>query len=292
MKLSAFLRCLLSSFVVALPVALHAAEPALVEVGPVVVTPADINGDALRIPLESRKGTLAVPENVHQLANNLVLRRVLATQAEAAGLGNDPAVQAAIRIARERVLSDALFARMDATNKPTAAAIDAIAQTNYKSNPQRFNLPEETSARHILIAKSTPDAQAKAVEILQQLRTGADFEKLAKERSEDPGSAPQGGALGYFQKGRMVAPFEEALAKLQKPGDLSPPVETQFGYHIIKLEDRRPAGIRPYDQVKDVLRREAEVKILNDERLAAIQKIQNDVKVNQAAIEEFAAKQK
>jgi peptidyl-prolyl cis-trans isomerase C len=292
MNLLTFLRCSFFAAVISAPLALHAAEPALLEAGAVKVESTDIEGDALRIPLETRKTTLASPESVHQLANNLVIRRALAAQAEAAGLSNDPAIQAAIRIARDRVLSDALFARMDAANKPTAAALDALAITNYKSNPQRFNLPEETSARHILVAMKTPDAKAKAAAILQELKSGADFEKIARERSEDPGSASQGGALGFAPRGRMVAPFEEALAKLQKPGELSDVVETQFGYHIIRFEERRPAGVRPYEQVKDVLRREVELKLLNDEKLAAVQKIQNTVKVNEAAIQEFASKRK
>jgi peptidyl-prolyl cis-trans isomerase C len=292
MFLSTLLRCSLLVTVLAAPLALQAAEPVLLEAGAAKVGPADIEGDALRIPIESRKAALSAPENVYQLANNLVIRRALAVQAESDGLANDPAVQAAIRIARDRVLSDALFARMDAANKPTASVVDALAATTYKSNPQRFNLPEETSARHILVGIKTPDAKAKAEAILRELKSGADFDKIARERSEDPGSASQGGALGFFPQGRMVPPFEAALAKLQKPGELSDLVETQFGYHIIKFEERRPAGVRPYDQVKDVLRREVEIKVLNDERLAAIQKIQDTVKVNQEAIKEFVAKQK
>jgi peptidyl-prolyl cis-trans isomerase C len=226
---------------------------------------------------------------VKQLANNLVVRRMLAAQAEAAGVANDPAVQGALRVARDRVLSDALFARMDAANKPNAKAIDDLALATYKSNPKRFEMPEETGARHILIKLDTPDAKAQAGQILAELKAGADFDKLAKEKSQDPGSAAAGGALGYFPAGRMVPPFEAALGKLQKPGELSDLVETQFGYHIIKLEGRRPAGIRPFDQVKDVLRRELEVKTLNDKRLAEVQRIQDTVKFNQTAIDEFAA---
>lgn len=270
----------------------QAAEPVLAEAGSAKVTTIDVQGDALRIPLEVRTANLHKPETVLQLTNNLIIRRALAAKAHAEGLDKDPAIQAAIRIARDRVLSDALFAKMDAANKPSTQAVDKLAQANYKSNPTRFERPAETSARHILIKAETPDAKAKAEKILAQLKGGADFATVAREVSEDPGSATAGGELGYQPKGAMVAPFEAAVAKLEKPGDLSEPVETQFGYHIIKLEGRRPAGIRSYDEVKVVLRREVEAKALNDARLAEVQKIQDTVKMNKDAINAFAESQK
>jgi peptidyl-prolyl cis-trans isomerase C len=265
-----------------------AAEQVLAETDTVHVTTTDVLGDALRIPPDARKINLAKPESVLQLANNLVIRRELAAKAEAAGMANDPAIKAAIRIAREKVLSDALFARIDATSKPSAEAVDKLALATYKANPTRFEAPAETTARHILIKADTPDAKAKAEAILAQLKAGADFDKLAHEKSEDPGSAVKGGELGSFPKGTMVAPFEAALDQLKKPGDLSGLVETQFGYHIIKLEGRRPAGVRPYDDVKVVLRRDLEMKLLNDARLAEVQKVQEKVKMDKDAISAFA----
>ena len=274
------------------PLAAFAAEPVLVEAGPFSILTTDVQGDVLRIPVESRKETLSKPENVGQLASNLVIRRSFAAQAEAAGLAQDPAVQAAIRIARDRILSDALFARMDTTNKPKPEVVDNLALATYKSNPARFQQPEETGARHILVKLDTPDAKARAAQILADLKAGADFAAVAKEKSDDPGSKAAGGDLGYFARGRMVAPFEAALVKLQKPGELSEVTETAFGYHIIKLEGRRPAGVRPYDQIKDVLRQETEAKLLMDARLAEVKRIQDTVKVNQPAIDAFAAANK
>ncbi len=293
MKFSVLLcRVAAASLFTVAPLAGWAADAVLAETGKAAVSATDIQGDALRIPVESRKSVLQKPDNVKQLTENLVIRRALAAQAEAAGLANDPAVQGALRVARDRVLSDALLAQMDAVNKPDAKTVDALALAAYKANPKRFEMPGETGARHILVKLETPDAKAKAEQILVELKAGADFEKLAKEQSQDPGSAPKGGDLGYFPAGRMVAPFEAALGKLKKPGELSDVVETQFGYHIIKLEGRRPAGVRPFDEVKESLRREVEVKVLNDKRLAEVQKIRDTVKYNQAAIDEFAAANK
>ena len=293
MKMNRVLRRLAVVFLAAISATCAlAADPVLAETGNVQVTTVDVMGDALRIPPEARKVNLAKPESVLQLANNLVVRRALAAKAEAAGVTNDPGIAAAILIAREKVLSDALFARIDAASKPTPEAVERLALATYKGNPTRFEAPAETTARHILIKADTPDARAKAEAILAQLKTGADFEAMAREKSEDPGSAFNGGALGSFTKGTMVASFEAALDQLKKPGDLSGLVETQFGYHIIKLEARRPAGIRPYDDVKVVLRREIEIKILNDARLAEVQKVQDTVKMNNDAISAFAESNK
>lgn len=292
MKLVVVLRYCACLLISATPLAALSADPVLAETEKLSVTSTDIEGDALRIPVERRKETLTQPESVQQLANNLIVRRSFAAQAEAAKLADDPVVQAAIRIARERVLSDALFARMDAANKPAAPVIDALALATYKSNPTRFQGPAEASARHILIKLDTPDAKAKATAILAELKAGADFAALAKAKSQDPGSATAGGSLGYFPAGRMVAPFQEAVDKLQKPGDLSDVVESQFGFHVIQLEGRRPAGVRPFDEVKSILRREAEVKIINDARLAQVQRIQDTVKFNKSAIEAFAQTKK
>ena len=291
MKLYVLLYSSVLALAMSNPLAASAADAALAEVGKLSVTPIDLRGDALRMPQDLRKETLSKPEAVHQLTSNLIVRRALAAEAEASGMANDAALQAAIRIARERVLSDALLARIDAANKPTPQALEALALTHYKANPQRFNLPAETAASHILIKKETPDAKAKAEAILAELKRGADFAKLAREKSED-GNAQEGGSLGYFTSGKMVPAFDAAVQKLQKPGDLSDVVETQFGYHVVKLDGRRTAGLRPFEQVKDVLVRETEAKVLNERRMEHVQRIQQAVKMNKSAIEEFAASSK
>jgi peptidyl-prolyl cis-trans isomerase C len=104
---------------------------------------------------------------------------------------------------------------------------------------------EEVRARHILV--ETED-EAKAIS--QQIKGGADFAELAKEKSKDPGSAKEGGDLGYFAKGSMVPEFAEVAFKMY-PGQVSNPVKTQFGWHIIKLEDKRSRQVPDFDQVRN-----------------------------------------
>ncbi|MGH7550993.1 MAG: peptidylprolyl isomerase [Gemmatimonadota bacterium] len=117
------------------------------------------------------------------------------------------------------------------------------------------NVGEEVHARHILVSAGTdaPDslrqaARAEAESLLELAREGADFAELARENSDDPGSAQQGGSLGWFQRGRMVAPFEQAAFGTE-PGEVAPEVvETQFGFHVIKVEGKRK---RPFEELKD-----------------------------------------
>jgi peptidyl-prolyl cis-trans isomerase C len=126
----------------------------------------------------------------------------------------------------------------------------------YDENPQHFDQPEQVQASHILIKvdpEATPEARAEAKkkleDILKQAKEGGDFAALAKEHSACPSGA-QGGDLGMFGRGQMVKEFEETAFAL-KPGQISGIVETQFGYHIIKVTDKKEAGKVAFDEVKD-----------------------------------------
>ncbi len=128
----------------------------------------------------------------------------------------------------------------------------------YDSNKDKLNVPDEVKASHILIKvseKATPEEKKAAKDKIDALRarlmSGEDFAKLAKENSED-GSAANGGDLGYFKKGDMVKPFEDAAFGMDKD-QMSPVVETQFGYHIIKVTDKKAAHTLTYEEVsKDI----------------------------------------
>lgn len=126
------------------------------------------------------------------------------------------------------------------------AVNDAEVNTFYQQNLDKFKQGETVHASHILIGvpqNATPAqkaaAKATAEKVLKELKAGGDFAKLAKENSQDPGSAPNGGDLGFFPKGQMDPAFEKAAFGL-KPGATSGVVETQFGYHIIKVLERKP----------------------------------------------------
>jgi len=125
----------------------------------------------------------------------------------------------------------------------TAVTDEALHQT-YDESVKSMAVQEEVRARHILV-ESEDEAKA----LLEQLKNGADFATLAKEKSKDPGAA-EGGDLGYFTKDQMVPEFADVAFKMY-PGQLSNPVKTQFGWHVIKVEDRRTKQPPEFDKVKD-----------------------------------------
>lgn len=128
----------------------------------------------------------------------------------------------------------------------------AEVQSHYKDNIQQFESPEQVRASHILLKTESKDEAAvrkQAEDILKQVKTGADFAALAKKYSEDEGSKATGGDLDYFGRGRMVPEFENAAFGMQ-PGQISDLVKTQYGFHIIKVVDRKPGMTRSLDEVR------------------------------------------
>ena len=267
-----------------------AAEPALtlIEGEKFSITSQDIQADSLRMPMEMRSIVLAKPQTVTQIASNLYVRLAMAQQAELEAMEKDPAVAAALRVARDKVLSDLWMEKMDRLNEPKSESAESLARANYKAKPERFKVDEQVRARHILIAGKDAAARAQAEKVLEEIKAGADFAKLAAERSADKGSAAKGGDLGFFGRGKMVPEFEAAVFALQATGDLSGVVESQFGYHIIQLQEKKPASIRSFEEVKDELIKEVSTNVKHEARVAYAQKVQQGMKVNVEAIEGLA----
>jgi len=179
------------------------------------------------------------PDELTQAVDQYIGMQVAAEAATKSGLDKDPQVKSQIALGRTNVLSESLLQKYLESNPIT----DAEIQAEYDS--QVAKAPGEYSARHILV-----DDKALAEAIIKKLEAGGDFAALAKEFSKD-GSAKSGGDLGWFSAQSMVQPFSEAVAKLEKGKFTLAPVETQFGWHVIKLEDTRPASLPPLEQVKD-----------------------------------------
>jgi len=143
------------------------------------------------------------------------------------------------------------------------AVPEAELRGYYEQNLARYGEPEQRRASHILLtagdggsAKDKDGARKKAEELLAQLRKSpGDFDKLAREYSKDPGSAAKGGDLGFFRRGMMVKPFEDA-AFAQKPGEIGDVVESDFGFHIIRVTEVKPAQAQPFEQVRGAIETE------------------------------------
>ena len=167
---------------------------------------------------------------------------IMVTQAaDKKNLGDNPDFKRRLAFLRNKLLMGYELQR----EAKTALTDEALHQT-YDEAVRSMAGQEEVHARHILV-----EDENEAKSLLEQLKSGADFAALAKEKSKDPGAA-EGGDLGYFTKDQMVPEFADVAFKMY-PGQLSNPVKTQFGWHVIKVEDRRTKQPPEFDKVKDQL---------------------------------------
>lgn len=177
--------------------------------------------------------------------NELVGSELAYQEAQKLGIDKQPDFIANEELARRKLLVNAFLADFMKKN-PVSEAEKKEAYEQYKKELG----DKEYNARHILVK-----TEAEANDVLAQLKKGTDFAKLAKEKSLDPGSKEKGGDLGWFSPAGMVKPFSDAVIALKK-GETSPaPVQTQFGWHVIKMVDTRATQVPPYDKVKEGLER-------------------------------------
>ncbi len=199
-----------------------------------------------------------------KLKENLLKRwaqiTLLSLAAKQQGLDQNPEVKVRIRDTIDQILAqEYLFRRvLSKVEKPT----EEEAKEYYEKHKNLYIEPEAIHARHILIPvlkdaspKEDKEALKKAQEIRKRILKGEDFAALAKEYSVDPGTRDKGGDLGFFTRGQMIEEFEKAAFAL-RPGEISQPVRTPFGYHIIKVEEKRPAKQKSYEEVKEQIKQE------------------------------------
>jgi len=190
-----------------------------------------------------------LPPNLEQrVKDKLVMDEIVSQEAERRGLAATPEYKLQMEQARQTVLAQAL--QEDIAKKSTVA--DAEVQAEYDKFKAQ-SAGTEYRARHILVEK---EDEAKA--LIKQLNGGASFEDLAKKNSKDPGSGANGGDLDFAAPGSYVPEFSQAMVKLKKGEMTQEPVKTQFGYHIIKLEDTREATFPPFEEVKGQLKQRLE----------------------------------
>ncbi|WP_043878753.1 peptidylprolyl isomerase [Azorhizobium caulinodans] len=197
---------------------------------------------------------------------------LLAQAAQAQKLDQSPEFAAKMNYLRTKALMETLMA----AEAKKAVTEDAKRKT-YDEFVKQTKPETEVHARHILV-----DSEAKAKEIAAKAKAGADFAKLAKENSKD--SAEDGGDLGYFTKDQMVPEFADAAFKLDK-GQVSDPVKTQFGWHVIKVEDKRQKPIPTYEQVSDQIDQYLIRKAQSD----LVTKLRSDAKVEKTSAAPSAA---
>lgn len=194
------------------------------------------------------QGHPASPERENAIKEELVNREVLAQAAKKRGLDKDPVVQAEMAMSSQAVLIRSLFENEVKTHPIS----DADLEKQYEQFKASMGT-NEYKVRHILVDK---EDEAKA--IIDQLNKGADFAKLAKEKSKDPGSKDNGGELDWGPAGRYVKPFADAVTSLKKGEYTKVPVKTDFGYHVIQVEDVRPLKVPTFAEMKEQFRQRAQ----------------------------------
>ena len=188
----------------------------------------------------SRSGREVTPEMQGQIKDEVIAREIFIQEAQKQNLDKTEDFKTQVELARQTLLIRELFANYQKTNP--------IADADIKDAYDKFvatNSGKEYQVHHILVEK---ESEAKA--IIAQLKKGGKFDEIAKKSSKDPGSGAKGGDLGWANPKNYVPEFSEALTKLAKGKMTETPVKTQFGYHIIRLDDVRDAQLPKFDDVK------------------------------------------
>jgi peptidyl-prolyl cis-trans isomerase C len=237
-------------------------DPVIITAGDVAIKQSEFEGALKTLPPEYQQ--YAQGPGKKQFAEDYLRMKMLALKGAKEGLGNDPDVTQQLALMKENLIANAELKKIDTGIKVSDEDLKKIYEANAKDY-------ETVKASHILIAfKGSPAAQkdkpelteeqakAKAEDIRKKVVAGADFAETAKKESDDTGSGSRGGDLGSFGHGQMVPEFEQA-AFAAKPGDVTPVVRTQFGYHIIKVESK---DVTPFDNVKAAMEKREHQKRL------------------------------
>jgi peptidyl-prolyl cis-trans isomerase C len=258
------------------PAATAQADPIVIAAGDVTIRQSEFEAALKTLPAEYQQ--YAVGPGRRQFADDYLRMKLLASQGLKAGLDKDPEVITQLNLMRENLVANAQLQKIESG----ITVSDEDLKKEYEANRGEF---EKVSAKHILIAfKGSPAAQsgkpelteeqakAKAEALRNKIVAGAAFEELAMSESDDVGSGTRGGDLGEFGRGQMVPEFE-AAAFAAKPGEVTPVVRTQFGYHILKVESNE---LTPFEEVRAMLERSE-----RQERLQAVlEKMKSEAKVS------------
>lgn len=234
-----------------------------------------VNGQAISqksydqfIQLLVSQGAPDTPQLREQVKEEMINRVVMVQAAEKAGVTKDPAVQTELELTRQGILVRALMSDYLKKNPITQARV----QAEYDKLKSEHGNELEYQVRHILV-----EDEKLASDLLKQIKEkNASFEDLAKQHSKDPGSAPQGGDLGWGQADNYVAPFAEVVKKTPKGKMADKPVQSQFGWHIVEVIDERPVAFPSFDQVSGQLE-----EMMREQELAKFQeKLRAEAKIS------------
>lgn len=246
------------------------------------------------VPEQQQKNMHSKEQNMRGFLADYFTLKVMADAAQAKGLDKDPSVQARQAYSYNRLLTEALI--NDHYVSATEPEYEVLAREAYMLDPKRFDQPERVHAEHILIAVNSEQDDASALKKAQELYARAkenkgSFAELAKKHSDDPSAVSNSGNLGFFEREAMVKPFSDAAFAMKK-GEISQPIKTSFGYHIIHLLDQRKAGAQSFDDVKAQLIDEQKRIFKDAKRDEIVSKFRSssEIKVDEEAMKNFVKK--
>jgi len=213
------------------------------KVGSTTITQEDISREMQALPEQIQK-IFEGPEGTERFVNELVKKEILYQEAKKKGLDKSPDYQKKVEDFKKLTLIGQL---LEKEIEEKVKVSDKDVRDYYEAHKKDFTANNQVRASHILV-KTEEEAKG----IVEQLKKGADFAKIARAKSIDAGSARNGGDLGFFSRGQMVPEFENAAFSL-KAGEVSPPVRTQYGYHIIKVTERKEGNVVEFEKIKGLL---------------------------------------
>ncbi len=215
----------------------------LAEVNSGSITTVDFDRELKNLP-EYLKAMADTPQGRKEMLDTMVIRELILQQASKDGLDKGAEIEEKLQDLKKRLIVESFLKKKVEVESKVS---DEDMKKFYEQNKDKFKSGEQIKASHILVK-----TEKEAKDIAAQLKAGGNFEELAKKNSVDSSSA-KGGDLGWFGKGSMVPAFEKAALAL-KEGQISDVVKSDFGFHIIKLTGKRPAGIRPFEEVKEQIK--------------------------------------
>ncbi|WP_239185528.1 peptidylprolyl isomerase [Candidatus Nitrotoga sp. HW29] len=270
--------------------ALGEEQQVLVESKQVQVTSLDFEAELMRIPIEHRAEVLMSKSRIAKLLESLLINKTLAVQARNTGIDREPLISKQIELASDKLLAQEYITQ--ATKAITVPNFDARARELYLVDIEKYTLPAKIHASHILVdtkARTPEEALQRIRQVREQALNGKKFEELALEYSDDPSAKGNKGDLGFFEEGKMVKPFSDAAFAISSPGDISEPIKTIFGYHIIQLHEKQLKQVRSFELVKEKIIKEEREKYLNEFRSTLLGGILTDpaLKLNEEAVNRF-----
>ncbi len=243
--------------------------------GDVKVDAGDVEGILLRVPEERRADFRTSYDRLAGAADSIFVARSLAGKARAAGLDKDPAVQKRLQQVQEELLADLYVQKVVKENRITN--LDQRALELYKADQAKFVKPEHVYVQHILInlnGRTKQQALERAAEVARQAKAKPDdFLALAGTYSDDPDMKRNRGDLGFSNVKSFVPPVREALAKMKTKGEVSDPIESEYGYHVFKFIDRQPEAPVKFDVVKPQIVKAERERLENQRRESLVQDV-------------------